>query len=73
MAPVVAQIASEHRNTFAVAKYDMDDNREIIRKFQVRGRPAYVVFKDGKVVGKRLAGVKSKAQLVQNILDAINN
>ena len=73
MAPVVAAIALENRNTFAVAKYDMDDNREIIRKFQVRGRPAYVVFKDGKVVGPRLAGVMTKAQLVQKIRSAINN
>ena len=73
MAPVVAAIALENRNTFAVAKYDMDDNREIIRKFQVRGRPAYVVFKDGQVVGPRLAGVMTKAQLVQKIRSAINN
>lgn len=72
MAPVVAQIASENRNTFAVAKYDMDHNREMIVKFQVRGRPAYVVFQDGKAVG-RTAGVKTKTQLLQNILNAINN
>ena len=72
MAPVVAQIASEHRNTFAVAKYDMDDNREIIGRFQVRGRPAYVVFKDGKAIG-RFSRVIAKNQFVQKVLSAINN
>ena len=73
MVPVVTQIASENRNTFAVAKYDMDDNQRIIREFQVRGRPAYLIFKDGEVVGPRLAGVMTKAQLLQKILSAINN
>ena len=73
MVPVVTQIASENRNTFAVAKYDMDDNQRIIREFQVRGRPAYLIFKDGEVVGPRLNGVMTKAQLLQKILSAINN
>ena len=73
MVSVVTQIASEHRNTFAVAKYDMDDNQRIIREFQVRGRPAYLIFKDGEVVGPRLAGEMTKAQLLQKILSAINN
>ena len=73
MAPVVAEIALENRNTFAVAKYDMDENRKIIGEFQVRGRPAYLVFQDGKVVGQRIAGVTPKAQLLRNILSAINN
>lgn len=71
MAPVVANIASENRNTFAVAKYDMDHNREMIGKFRVRGRPAYLVFKDRQVVG-RFAGMMTKAQLLLNILIAIN-
>lgn len=70
MAPVVAQIASENRDTFAVAKYDMDHNREMIAKFRVQGRPAYLIFKDGKVVG-RTAREQTKGQLLQVILDAI--
>ena len=71
MAPVVAEIALENRNTFAFAKYDMDENREIVPKYQVRGRPAYIVFQDGEVVG-RFAGEMPKDELIQKILSVID-
>jgi thioredoxin 1 len=70
MAPVVAEVALENRNTFAVAKYDMDDNRKITGEYQVRGRPAYVVFQDGEIV-ERFSGVTAKNTFVKKILDAI--
>ena len=71
MVPVVTKVAEENRNTFAVAKYDMDDHRDAIRKYNVRGRPAYLVFKDGQVV-VQFAGVFTKDVLTQKILDALN-
>lgn len=71
MVPVVTQIASENRNTFAVAKMNIAQGPQTHRKYLVRGHPTYIVFKDGKDVG-RIAGVKTKGQLLQNILNAIN-
>ena len=71
MAPVVAQIALENRNTFAVAKLNIK-NRQTTGKYQVRIHPTYMVFQDGKAVGS-FRGVMPKAQLLQNILGAINN
>lgn len=71
MAPVVAQIASENRNTFAVAKMNIAAGPQTHRKYLVRGHPTYIVFKDGKDVG-RFAGVMTKGQLLQNILNAVN-
>ena len=49
----------------------MDDSPEIVRKYVVRGRPAYIVFQNGEIVG-RTAGMKTKGQLLQIILNAIN-
>ena len=51
----------------------MDDNLETIRKYrdQVRGRPAYIVFQDGEIVG-RFAGEMPKAKLLENILSVID-
>ena len=72
MAPVVAQIASENRNTFAVAKINIAQGPQIHRKYLVRGHPTYIVFKDGKDVG-RSAGEMTKNALLQKILSAINN
>ena len=71
MVPVVAEIALENRNTFAVVKLDMDHNLQTLRKYQVRIRPTYIVFQDGDVVG-RFRGVKSKNQLLQDILSVID-
>ena len=71
MVPVVTEIALEQKDTFIVTKYDMDENREVTREYQVRGRPAYIVFQDGEVVG-RFAGKMPKADLLRNILSVID-
>ena len=70
MAPVVATIALEHKDTFVVAKLNAINNPEISRKYQVRGHPTYLVFQDGKVV-ERFGGQTPKDVFVQNVLDAI--
>ncbi len=71
MAPVVAEIALEKRNTFAVAKLNIKNGRQTLQKYPVRATPTYIVFQDGKAVD-RLAGVIPKAQLLQRILSAID-
>ena len=74
MAPVVAQIALENRNTFTVAKLNIKNARQTLRnpKYTIRGTPTYMVFQDGKKGGPSLVGVKSKAQLLQAILSVID-
>ncbi len=47
MAPVVAEIALEHKDTFIVAKLDAINNPKTSQKYQVRGHPTYLVFQDG--------------------------
>lgn len=71
MAPVVAQIALENRNTFAVAKLNIKNARQTLQKYPIRGTPTYMVFQDGQRVGS-FAGVIPKAQLLQNILNVID-
>ena len=72
MAPVVAEIARDNRNTFAVAKINIAQGRQTVGKYQVRTHPTYIVFQDGQNVG-RAGGVISKAKLLQTILNAIDN
>lgn len=72
MVTVVAEAASEKRDTFAVAKMNIAQSRQTHQKYRVIGHPTYIVFQDGKVVG-RFGGVMTKQQLVNNILKAINN
>ena len=70
MKPIVASVALEHRNTFIIGKLDIDENRQTTEKYQVRGIPTYIVFRDGAVVG-RFAGAMPKEVFVQRILNAL--
>ena len=71
MAPVVADIASENKNTFAVGKLNWEENPETAGKFGIRHQPIYIIFKGGEEVG-RFAGRTAKDVFVQKVLDAIN-
>ncbi len=74
MAPVVAEIAFEQRNTFAIAKLDREENNKIAQRYGIRIQPIYLVFQDGKLVEPhpRLLGKIPKDDFVQKVLNAIN-
>ena len=72
MVPVVAEIARENKDTFVVAKLDIDDSRQTAQKYDaIRIRPTFIVFQDGEIV-ERFRGVTPKAEFVQKVLDAID-
>lgn len=71
MVPVVAEVTRENPNTFAVAKLDVIESRQTTQKYGIRGTPTYIVFQDGEIVG-RFIGAMPKAQLLRNILSAID-
>lgn len=71
MAPVVAEIALENKDTFIVAKLNAINNPKTSQKYQVRGHPTYLVFQDGELV-KRFGGQTPKNEFVQNVLNAID-
>lgn len=70
MIPIVDEVASEYRDTFIVARLDIDHNRQIPAKYGVGGIPAYRVFKNSEVVGV-FVGAMPKANFVQLILDSL--
>ncbi|MDE0684941.1 MAG: thioredoxin domain-containing protein [Candidatus Poribacteria bacterium] len=70
MKPTVDAVASEYRESFIVARLDIDKNRKIAREHGGQGIPAYIVFRDGEVVGK-FVGAMPKAAFVQRILDIL--
>lgn len=50
LAPAVEQVASEYAGKLKVAKVDVDHNTATAMRFGIRGIPALLVFKGGKVV-----------------------
>ena len=70
IAPVLEEIAKEHRGKLTIAKLNVDDNPDAARRFDVMAIPTLLLFKDGAPV-KRLAGARGKGQLLQDLAEYI--
>jgi thioredoxin len=64
--PVLDEIARENEGRLRVGKVNVDDNLEIVRRFEVMSVPTLILFKDG-TPQLRLVGAKGKAQLLQEL------
>ena len=50
LGPTIDQLASEYAGKVIVGKLNVDDNQNTAIKFQIRGIPAVLLFKDGQIV-----------------------
>jgi thioredoxin 1 len=62
IAPLLGEIAEDYGDSLTVAKLNVDENPTIPPKYQIRGIPTLMIFKDGDVAGQRV-GALSKSQL----------
>lgn len=60
--PVLGEIAEIYAGEAAVVKINADENKEITGRFEVRGLPTLILFKDG-VEQERLLGMTSKTRI----------
>jgi thioredoxin 1 len=68
MEPVLGELAAEMEGRAAVVQVDVDKAKRLANKYDISGIPCFIVFKDGKPVG-RSDGLTSKQQLA-NMLKA---
>lgn len=66
LAPVVDQVASENQGKLKVMKMDVDKNNQMPGRYGIRGIPALLVFKDGKVV-EQIVGFVPKTTIDQKL------
>lgn len=71
MAPIIKEVGSENRETFLIAKLDSDRNRLAVHKYRIEAIPTFIVFRDGKIIGRFVGGMQ-KAGLVHRVHQAIN-
>lgn len=63
LAPIVDEIASEYEGKVQVRKLNIDENPDTPSKFQVRGIPTLMLFKDGKLKASKVGSLpKSSLQ-----------
>jgi thioredoxin 1 len=49
LAPIVEEVAKEYAGKLKVMKMDVDKNQSTPMRYGIRGIPALLIFKDGKV------------------------
>ncbi len=66
ISPMLEELADQYGGRLKIAKVNADENQETAARFQVRGVPTLLFFKDGRVV-KQLVGAPAKTRLVDEI------
>lgn len=69
LAPIIDDLAAEYQGRVLMAKMDHDENPKTPPKYEIKGLPTMVFFKDGQPVD-RLVGLKSKEQIAA-VLDSL--
>ena len=64
MKPVIQEIQKENLNV-KVIHIDADDHQELIKKYQIKGVPVFMVFKNGKEIFKHVGIISKEALLKQ--------
>lgn len=62
IAPLLDEAAAEQQGRVTIAKLNVDENPDTAAKFQVRGIPTLMLFKNGQVAATKV-GALSRAQL----------
>lgn len=62
IAPILDEIAREYGGKLKVAKLDVDANVEVPKKYNIRGIPTLMLFRNGNVE-ESIVGARSKSQL----------
>jgi thioredoxin 1 len=66
--PVLKQVKENMGNRVTILKIDVDKNKELAARFQVRGVPTMVLFQNGKQLWRQ-SGVLTKHEIIRTILE----
>ena len=66
IAPLLDTIATEYKDRLRVVKLNIDENPKTPPKFNIRGIPTLIIFKDGNVEATKV-GALSRTQLIDFI------
>ena len=64
LAPILKEVKSELGDAVKIVKIDVDKNSNLAAKYQVRGVPTMILFKDGKPLWRQ-SGVLQKGDILK--------
>ncbi len=70
LAPVVDEVATQYNGQIKVMKMDVDKNSATPSRYGIRGIPALLIFKDGKVADQ-IVGFVPKDTIDKSILKVL--
>ena len=71
LAPVVDEVATEYQGKLKVMKMDVDANNATPARYGIRGIPALLIFKGGKV-SEQIVGFVPKDRIAQTLSKVIS-
>lgn len=71
IAPILDEVAAEYVGKLKIVKINVEKYREAATKYQVRGIPTLILFKDGELEANRV-GIATKSQLVAFIESSLH-
>ena len=64
--PLLDEVAVDMDGKLSVMKVNMDENREFAQKFEIKGLPTMLLFKDGAEID-RLIGFMPKDKIIEKV------
>lgn len=68
MAPILKEVKDQMGDRIHIIKINVDQNKELAARFQIRGVPTFMIFKNGKHLWRQ-SGLQSKNDLL-NLLNS---
>jgi thioredoxin 1 len=62
IAPMLDEVAADYQDKLTIAKVNIDENPKTPERFNVRGIPTLILFKNGQVEGQKVGALR-KADL----------
>jgi len=50
--PITEELASKYENIITIAELNIDDDKEIAKRYDIKSIPTVILFKDGRVVSR---------------------
>lgn len=66
MSPILKEVKDALGETVSIIKINADNNKQLAAKYQVRGVPTLILFKEGSQVWRE-SGVLQKKELIEII------
>ncbi|RDY58040.1 thioredoxin [Flagellimonas nanhaiensis] len=66
LAPILKEVKEEMGSAIRIIKIDVDKNQSLASKYQVRGVPTMIAFKNGKQLWRQ-SGVLQKQSIIQTL------